>query len=152
MISYATIRDKIRDHLLASGAFGAVDGHQPLGQPTSPVSVAVWAGPVDVSLYGSGLASTKLRLTVFATVYVPLEDPLDAVEALVVDSVLTIMILLHGDFDLGAAVECVDLLGASGTPVGAQLGYVRIDSRDYRTATVTIPILLADVDDIPQTP
>jgi hypothetical protein len=152
MIAYATIRDKIRDHLLASGAFGAVDGHQPLAQPTSPVTAAIWAGPVDVSPYQSGMATTKLRLTVFVTIYVPLEDPLDNVEALVVDAVLTVMTLLHGDFELGAQVECVDLLGAAGTSVSAQLGYVRIDDRDYRTGTVTVPLLLADADDLTQTP
>lgn len=152
MTGYATIRDAIRDHLLACGAFGAVQGHQPLGQPTSPVTATVWAGPIDLSQYQSGLAISKIRLTVFVTVYVPLEDPLDNVEALVVDSIITIMALLHGDFELGAQVKCVDLLGAAGTPVSAQLGYVRIDSRDYRTGTVTVPLLLADTDDLVQTP
>ena len=152
MIAYGTIRDKIRDHLMASGAFGAVDGHQPLNQPTNKVTAAIWAGPVDVSRYQSGMASTKLRLIVFVTIYVPLEDPLDTVEASVVDSVIIVMSLLHGDFDLGSQVECVDLLGAADTPVSAQLGYVRIDGRDYRTATVTVPIILSDTSDITQTP
>src|SRR6185437_10624643 len=51
-----------------------------------------------------------------------------------------------GDFDLGgvADVREVDLLGANGTKLSAQAGYVEIDRRMYRIMTINIPIVIND--------
>jgi len=152
MIRYAMVRDKIISHLTATGMFASVNGHQPLSLPSSPATAAVWAGPVDVVSNTSGLGAVKLRLIVFVSIYVPLDDPLDQVESTIVDSSTTVVELVCGDFELGSTVECVDLLGSSGQAIGAQLGYAQIDSRSYRTSTVTIPLILADTDDIDETP
>lgn len=150
--SYATLRDKIITKLLATGLFADVNGHQPLSQPVGPATAAVWAGPIDVVPRRSGLDVVKYRLQVFVSVYVPLQDPLDAVEVTVVDTSLAILDLVVTDFELGGSLDHVDLLGAYGEPLRSSLGYLRVDQHDYRTATVTIPLILADTDDSNETP
>jgi hypothetical protein len=150
--SYATLRDKVITKLLGTGRFQAVNGHQPLSQPVGPASASVWAGPIDVVPRRSGLDTVKYRLQLFVSVYVPLQDPLDVVEVMVVDTSLAILDLVVTDFQLDGAVDHVDLLGTYGEPVGSSLGYLRIDQHDYRTATITIPLILADTDDSDETP
>jgi|VirMetMinimDraft_7_1064189.scaffolds.fasta_scaffold242399_2 hypothetical protein len=152
MVSYQVLRDTVESHLLATGLFASVNGHQPLAAPSGPVTASVWAGPIDTIRAASSLSTVKLRLVLYVTLYVPLTDPLDEVEVLVVDDSVAVMELVCGDFELGGAAEMVDLLGAYGQHVGSQLGYVRIGDGDYRTSTVTIPVILAEASDVTEAP
>jgi hypothetical protein len=51
-----------------------------------------------------------------------------------------------GDFDLGGVggVRYIDLLGSTGTVLGAVAGYIEIDKKMFRVMTMTIPIIIND--------
>jgi len=132
-------------HAQSLGLFGQVLGHEPVSAPGSGLTYAMWVGPVRALPARSGLASVSARLELRGRVFMPADtEPQDDVDVAVTGAVSKLMGAYCGDFTLGDTVANVDLLGAHGVPLGAEVGYTRFDSTTYRVATLTIPLIIND--------
>lgn len=142
-INSTEIRGRVTSHAQASGWFDRVLKHEPVSAPGSGFTYAAWAtdlGPVPA---GSGLAATTARLELAGRLYVPADtEPMDDVDDQLTGAVDALMTAYSGDFQLGANVRCIDLLGAYGTPLRARYGYLPLGSTTYRIATITIPSIV----------
>jgi hypothetical protein len=138
--------NSIVSYALASGRFDSVNGHEPKSAPGHNVVFALWAQSIRPARL-SGLAATSLLVVFQGRVYVPFtQQPYDLIDPEVMAATTDIMGALSGDFNLGADADVreVDLLGANGTPLSAQAGYVEIDRKMYRIMTISIPIVIND--------
>lgn len=142
-LDVAGILTGLCDHARTLGQFAQVLDYEPKSAVDAHrVTLAVWGGPVDP--VASGLAATSVRAEFTARLYrsmlaKPYSDTvlLGAVDAFIAG--------LSGDFDLGGRLRCVDLLGAYGAPLAYQTGYVDLDSKLYRIADVTVPLIVNDL-------
>jgi len=138
--------DKIVSYALASGRFDSVNGHEPKSAPGNGVVFAVWAQDINPARL-SGQAATSIVVRFQGRIYIPFtQQPFDMIDPQVLAATTDLMGAFSGDFDLGgvADVREVDLLGANGTKLSAQAGYVEIDRRMYRIMTINIPIVIND--------
>ena len=133
-------------HAQALGLFDQVLGHEPVSAPGSGLTYAVWAGPVRPIPARSGLNVVAARLEMRGRVFLPADtEPMDDVDVAVTGAVSKLMGAYCGDFTLGGLVANVDLLGAHGTPLGADTGYTSFaGGTTYRVATLTIPLIVND--------
>jgi hypothetical protein len=141
------VRSRIVSHAESLGVFGQVCAYEPLSQPGSGLTYAVWVNELGPVPAGSGLASSTARLEFTGRVYMPADtEPPAAVDADVTGAVDQLVGAYSGDFQLGGSVRCVDLLGSYGAPLRARYGYLDWPSGPvYRMATLTIPIIINSV-------
>lgn len=138
-----TIINAVVGHALASGYFDTVNGHEPLSPPTTGVTCAVWTEQIGPARGFSGLDSTAARLALFVRLYTPMAQlPSDAIDPNMMAALDALMAAYSGDFELGGLVEQVDLLGAYGTPLSGQAGYLKTSGMDYRVFTITLPLVV----------
>jgi hypothetical protein len=138
--------DKIISYALASGRFDSVNGHEPKSAPGNNVTFALWVQSINPARL-SGQAATSIVVLFQGRVYIPFTQmPYDMIDPQVLAAVTDLMGTFSGDFDFGgvADVREVDLLGANGTKLSANAGYVEIDRRMYRIMTINIPIVIND--------
>lgn len=136
----------MESHALASGLFESVNGHEPKSAPSNGLTAAVWSQTIGPAPRGSGLAVTSGLLTFFLRIFQNmLMEPQDAIDPLVLNAVDKLFAAYSGDFTLGGLVRNVDLLGATGTALSAQAGYINQDGRLYRAMTITIPLIVNDL-------
>jgi hypothetical protein len=136
----------VKDHALASGLFARVNGHEPKGSPGSGITCAVWVDSIDPAPRASGMAATAGRVVFMIRVFTNmLAEPQDGVDPEVVAAVDGLLAAYSGDFDLGARVRNVDLLGEHGVPLRAQAGYVNVSGSLYRVMDVTLPLIINDL-------
>ncbi len=143
----AAIFDKMVSHAAASGYFDAVNGHEPKSAPGNGLTAAVWVDRI-APVQSSGLASTSGLLVLMQRVYTSfISQPFDAIDPNVLSAVSWLIGAYSADFDLGGAggTRAIDLLGAEGTALAAQAGYVEIDRKMNRVMTVTIPVVVNDM-------
>ena len=140
-------RSALMSHGQSLGLFEQVLGHEPVSAPGSGLTYAVWAGPVRPVPTRSGLNAVAARLEMRGRVFLPADsEPMDDVDAAVITAVSKLMGAYCGDFTLGDLVANVDLLGAHGTPLGADTGYTSFTGgTTYRVATLTIPLIINNV-------
>lgn len=142
-IDAEALLDRARSHAAASGLFETVDGHEPLHPPGSGVHAAVWLGPITPVQGRSGLGLTSARLVLFLRVFIrPDVTDLGDVERRLARAMDGLIYLYNGDFTVGGAAACIDLLGAFGDALGAVPGYVTVGDVEFRTATFTIPLII----------
>lgn len=141
------VMDALKDHASASGYFESVNGHEPKSPPTSKgLSAAVWLDRLEPARGQSGLAATTMRLVMQVRIYADMvQEPQDEIDPQALEACDTLMGDYTGDFTLGGLVRNVDLLGATGTPMFAQGGYVTISGRMYRIVTISVPMILNDL-------
>lgn len=131
------------DHLLTSGLFESVQGHEATSAPGNGLTADVWLGPVKPAPLNSGLAETSAILTLIARIYANANmQPVDEIETAVAGAVDTLITAYSGDFTFGDLVEYIDLLGAHGTSLSADPGYVTVGGVFYRCMTITIPCVI----------
>lgn len=132
-------------HIAASGYFDRVAGHEPKNAPGRGLSAAVWVDRIEPVPAGSGLSRTCALLMLNIRVYTNmLADPPDAIDPSLVAAVDGLMTAYSGDFTLGGLVRNVDLLGATGTALSAQAGYLEQDGKLFRVMTITLPLVVDD--------
>lgn len=143
----AGIRAQVVSHAQTLGLFGQVCAYEPLSQPGSGLTYAVWVSDLGPVPAGSGLPSTTARLELTGRVYMPADtQPAEAVDVDVTGAVDALIAAYSGGFQLGGNARCVDLLGAYGTALRARFGYLDWPSGPtYRMATLTIPIIINSV-------
>ena len=140
------ILNAVVSHAMGSGLFERVNTHQPENAPGNGLSAAVTVADVGPVPAASGLASTTSRVALnvmlFASV---LQEPADDIEPVIVAASDALLAAYSGDFTLGGLVKQVDLLGAHGTPLSAQTGYVKIGDQSYRVVIITLPLIVNDL-------
>ncbi len=141
-----TYRNVAVSHAMASGLFGNVLDHEPISAPGSGLTAAFWVGRIGPVAEGSGLQATTARLQLMGRLLMPADtEPQGDVDTAVTAAVDALLTAYTGDFEFGGNIRNVDVLGASGTPLGAEFGYLNFTGgTTYRVATLTIPLIISD--------
>lgn len=133
------------DHALALGVFSQVNGFEPKSAPTSGATGAVWlqhVGPVPAR---SGLAASSALIIVSFRVHLSMmSEPQAATDPAILTAVDALIAAYTGDLDLAGNVAEIDALGAYGTSMEADAGYLSIDNKLFRVMTLTIPLVVND--------
>jgi hypothetical protein len=128
-----------------AGIFRRVMTHEPKSPPGTGMSLAIWLDSID-PVQSSGLAAVSARVTFLARIYTSLlakdEDNLDPQ---LLTAVCAFMAALSEDFTLGGRAREVDLLGAEGQALSAQVAYTQLGEHTFRVADFTIPVVINDV-------
>lgn len=131
------------DHLLATGLFESVQGHEAKSAPGNGLTADVWLGPIRPASANSGLAETSAVLTLVARIYAnATTEPVDEIETNVAGAVDALMTAYSGDFTFGGLIEYIDLLGIHGTTLAAEPGYVTVSGIFFRCMTITVPCVI----------
>lgn len=153
-ISTRSIVAAFRTHLEGSGHFDSVTGHEPKNPPTGQgVTAAVWVDSLAPTEALGALNATSVVMTFLIRLYKNMtSEPQDDIDPLLMDAVDRTCLLLSGDFTLGDAATYVDLLGNSGGSgragargMSVDFGYVSLGGTMYRSADITVPVVLEDV-------
>lgn len=140
------IVDSVVSAALQLGVFESVNFHEPKSPPGSGLRCAAWVDSISPIALASGLAATSGEVIVNVRVYGSmLQQPEDEVDPAILTAVTTLIGAYTGDFDFGATIRCVDLLGMYGPKLGAQAGYITIGKAAYRIMTITLPIVINDM-------
>lgn len=144
-LAVSTILGRVESHAAASGYFERVNRHEPKNAPGNRLSCAIWVdqmGPIKAS----GLNSTSARMVVMVRIYSNmLQEPQDQIDPDVVAAADYLMGAYTGDFELGANVKNIDLLGAHGIELAARAGYLSQDGKMFRVMDITLPIIVNDL-------
>lgn len=137
------IRDVLVSHAMSLGVFDRVGAHEPKNAPGHGLTCAFLLERVDSAR--SGLASTSARLVFSARIYSSaFQEPMDDIDAYLVDAVDALFAAYIGDFELGSNARNIDIFGSHGISLFAQAGYADQDGRLYRIVTINIPVIVND--------
>lgn len=140
------ISNRLRSHAMGLGVFERTVGSPPKNAPGNGLTYAVWPDVIKPSRRSSGLASVTAIPVYFGRIYQPAESmPSDDVDNALLIALDALLTAYCGDFDLGGQIRCIDILGAEGTPLEAQGGWIPFaDGALYRVTTITIPMIVND--------
>jgi len=137
---------QVVSHAASTGLFETVNSHEPKSAPTNGLTCSVWAQRIAPIPAASGLASTTGLVQLTVRLYTSmLQQPYDDIDPEMITAVDTLMTAYSGVFTLGGLVRNVDLLGAHGTPLGAQAGYITQDGKVFRVMDITLPMVINDL-------
>jgi hypothetical protein len=143
-LATTAIRGLLVSHAQATGYFEQVIAHEPKSAPGPGVTCAIWRRRTD-PIRSSGLASTSVRSEFTARLYTSmLSEPQDGIDITIDDAADALFAAYSGDFELGGDARQVDLLGAYGTPLSLQFGYLDISGTKFRVGDITIPVIIND--------
>lgn len=138
--------DKTVSHAASLGIFRSVNQHQPKGAPGTGLRYVVWVQSIEPIALASGLDATSGYVVLEGWILGnALEKPEDGLDPRILTAATTLLGAYTGDFNFGATVRNIDLLGMYGRKLEAQAGRVTIGSVTYRVMTVTIPIVVNDM-------
>lgn len=144
-IVFRDARDRIASLAQSLGYFDQVMLHEPKNAPGKGLSLAVFGGeftPVQTS----GLNSTSVRFVLNAQLRCSMtREPQDDIDLDLIEAADALCAEISGDFDLGAGVRSVDLLGQHGAGMGGAYGYIDQDGHKYRVLELQVPLLINDV-------
>jgi hypothetical protein len=128
------------------GCFEQVIQHEPKNAPTSLPACAIWWQVIRPART-SGLASVSGVVSFRARIYetAMLAEPPDAVDPGLLAHTGLLMAALSEGFTFGGTVREVDLLGAEGESLSAESGFIAHDSRTFRVAELTVPVVINDL-------
>lgn len=143
------IYDALTSHAQTLGVFDRVNDHEAQQPPGRGLSCSILLGPLT-PIRASGMASTSGRLEMTARVYTP--RPSNApgdIDRQVLGAACQLLAAYSSDFELDGVpdslVRAVDLLGAYGTGLSMEPGWLTQDGTPYRVAEITLPILINDM-------
>ena len=145
-MNVAEIFSGVVSHAMASGLFETVNQHEPKNAPGNGLRASVWLEQIYPTK--SGLATTSAQLNMQLRIYSSmLTEPQDDIDPNLLRAVDVMMAAYTGDFQLGGELRNIDLLGNSGTGSGlsARFGYLNQDSKIFRVADITLPLLIKDL-------
>lgn len=140
-----TLLDKVTSHAATLGYFDRINTHEPKNAPGNGLSASVWFDQIEV-VRASGLSSSSAKVVLnirLATSMI--QEPQDMIDTNLVNALNALLAAYHGDFELGGNVRMIDVLGAYGTPLMAQAGYLNQDNKIYRVFTIKLPLIVNDV-------
>lgn len=140
-----TMVDKVVSHAEKLGKFETVHTHEPKSAPGTGMHLALWVQSL-MPIHASGLASTSGRVELFARIYTSfIQKSEDAVDPDILGATCALVNAYTSDFDFGATLRMVDLLGAYGQPLQAKAGYLEIDRKMFRVMTLVVPLIYNDM-------
>ncbi len=129
----------------ATGLFRKVNTHEPKRPPDHDLTAAVWLENIRPVPFNSGLANTSAVAQFQVRLYTKmLQEPPDAIDPTMMAAADTLMTNITADFDLGATIEAVDLLGMAGTPMAGRAGYLDIGGTMFRVFDIVVPCIIAE--------
>lgn len=135
--------DQVKTHCVSLGIFGGVATHELKSKPGNGVSAEIWGMTVRPVAQVSGLNATAGLVTFHIRIRTPmLQKPEDDTDKRLMTAATGLMAEYSGHFTLSGTVMQIDLLGAHGESLSAQLGYLEQDGTLFRVATVTLPIVV----------
>ena len=138
--------DAAQTHAQTLGLFDRVNTHEPKNAPGRGVSASIWVQSIAPVARATGLAATSGRVELHVRVYASmLKEPQDAIDPEILSAVSALIAEYSGNFTLGGTVRDVDLLGAHGTPLSAQAGYLNQDGKFFRVMVITLPVIISDI-------
>ncbi len=139
------ITDRVVSHAASLGLFETVNESEPKNAPGNGLTCAVWAERIEL-IRSSGLNVSSARLVFNVRIYSSINAaPDDAIDPAMLNAVDRLFAAYALDFTLGDLVRHVDLLGAHGTPLGAQAGYLLVEGGEYRVMTIVLPLIVNDL-------
>lgn len=151
-----TLMDAVTSTVAALGVVEQVNGHEPKSAPLNGITAGVWVDRVAPVAKVSGLAATSALIVFTIRLYTSADtEPADLIDPELMGAAVEIMAEFTAGFTLGAPtlssgqVMDIDLLGAHGTPMAGQAGYVRFERSDTgsnvrRVYTLTLPVVVSD--------
>jgi hypothetical protein len=140
-----TMINNVVSHAERLGIFEYVATHEPKSAFLAGTYLGIWVQTID-PIQASGLSATSGRVVLFARIYTSfIQKPEDDIDRDILTACATLLNAYTGDFDFGATLRMVDLLGAYGTSLNAKAGYVTIDQKIYRIMTISIPLIFNDM-------
>lgn len=146
----AGILAALRSEAKRLGKFDKVRGHEAKNPPGIKLSLDTWVRRCRPAPAASGLAATSAVLTVDLRVYDSMmAKPEDELDPEICTAADLIVAGLTGNFTLGGLIRNVDIYNAHGGGyLGWEMGYLRMgpagNQREYRTAAVTVPMIVSD--------
>lgn len=124
--------------------FERVNKHEVKNTPPSGLTLEIWCDRLDPIAGRSGLAATSVRLAFKNRINIGMiQEPQDAIDLAVITAADALITAYSADFDFGATVAEVDLLGAHGLALGAQAGYLtRGGNQLFRIMDVNVPLIV----------
>lgn len=140
------ILQALESHVAASGWFERVNRHEPKNAPGNGLTAAIWVQALRPVALASGLDATAALLLANIRLYSPMmAEPQDEIDPNLTGATSALVGSISGDFTLGGLIRNVDLLGAHGTPLSAEAGYLEQDRKLFRVYTITVPLVANDV-------
>lgn len=133
-------------HASTSGHFDRVQNHEPKSAPSGTgLTYAVFLAAIGPARNASGMIATSARVELTGRIYKAfISEPEDLIDPAITEAVDALMSAYSGDFELGGNARNVDLLGASGAPLGGRAGYQTIAKVTFRVFDLVIPIIVND--------
>jgi len=131
----------------ALGLFAKVNGHEPKAAPGTRMTCAVWVQSLYPAPAQSGLSATTGRLVLNVRIYQNFRsEPEDSIDPDVTRAASLLMGVYLSDLDLDTpGVWTIDPHGMAGIQAGIEAGYLEQDGAMFRTLTLTLPLLIADL-------
>lgn len=138
--------DAMVSHAQTMGLFESVNRHEFKNAPAAGgLHGNVWFTRVGPVPRRSGLASTAARLEFLFRIYGSmLAEPQDDIDTGMVKALDRLLAAYSGDFTLDGLVAEVDLLGAYGTALSGQSGYLTLGQQKMRVIDITVPLIIND--------
>jgi hypothetical protein len=135
-----------QSHALTLGLFETVNSHEPKSAPGNGLWCAIWVQRLRPQGSMSGLSATSGVVDLMARIGASfIKQPEDSIDPNILTAASVLMKEYSGNFTLGGTIRNVDLLGASGTALSAQAGYLQLGQRLYRVMDVSIPCVINDL-------
>lgn len=146
-----TLIDNVVSHASKLGIFRSVNSHEPKAAPGSGLRYAAWTDVIEPLGAASGLGSTSGYVVMMGRITGNmLQKPEDEIDIRMITAASTLMKAYSGDFDFGATVRAIDLLGMYGEKLKTKAGYIQYGQGWYRTMDVIVPIIFNDMwDQVP---
>lgn len=145
--------DAFTDMARRSALFDRTSTHESRNEPGIKLTLEVLMGPIRCVGRASGLASTSGRLEFTLRIRGPrASEPDDATERAILYAAVWLMTAINQDYELervqatvAGMVQCVDVLGMHGDPLGMEPGWLEQNGAQYRAAVITVGVILNDV-------
>lgn len=145
MLDTRPIRDALGDHAATSGKFERFARHEVKNPPGNGITGAIWRQSVRVLAAASPINATSALVTFWLRIYHPmLSEPQDDIDPAVDAALDHLLNAYSNDFTLDGLIRNIDLLGAHGSPLSDQAGYVTIGNQMQRVSTLTVPCVVND--------
>ncbi|MFC4609724.1 hypothetical protein ACFO9E_18165 [Streptomyces maoxianensis] len=145
-LAVSSILSQAASHAKRLGLFKQVMTHEPKSAPRNGLTACLWVNSIAPVPGVSGLAATSGRVELSVRIYESmLSEPQDAIDVRILGATEKLMAAYSGDFTLGGEVMEVDLLGAHGTALSAEAGYLNQDGKLYRVMVITLPLIISDI-------
>lgn len=145
-LSMSSIFSAARDHLLTTGYFEHVNGHEAKNAPGNGLTADVIITNLKPIPERSGLAATSALVSLEARMYInALHEPQDDIDPNLLLAADAVFATISANYTLNGTVAEVDLLGEYGTGMNGKTGYVERNQALYRTFTFTFDCVINDV-------